>query len=308
MTIRTFLAQPFDYFEQAKHQWVYIISATLFLMFFIIIYEPFGLSRMAHEPSMHISAWLGFILIEGFMAFSVLCISQFVIQKHFPKQSHTVRRSIAVFLAEVLVIVIALFAFKELVVNVDHDEATHNHHNLMHSLITNDGIVGFLFLYFAHVFILSYAFIGSLVFLHIKKIHHELSELEQLIDSLQNKYNDTSENTLDILDENGKVELTIDLRELLFIESDNQYINVHFKQAEKLTKRVVRTRMKKVLTELHAHPIFRCHRSYAVNMVHVHHLEVFEQKTYLILDPTDGIRIPVSKTYLSQIKKDLAEF
>jgi len=71
---------------------------------------------------------------------------------------------------------------------------------------------------------------------------------------------------VNILDENGELHIAVDLEQILFLKSADNYVAVYYSKEGKVKKELVRTTMKRLETELDSFPIRRCHRSYMVNI------------------------------------------
>ncbi len=140
------------------------------------------------------------------------------------------------------------------------------------------------FKYTALVIIIPYA--GVLFYLHT-------AQKGENIDTLLN----ASNHLVNILDENSELHIAIDLDQLLYIKSADNYVAVYFIKDGKVRKELVRTTLKRLETELDEFPIRRCHRSYMVNINKISVSMKSNQGLSLALKDYPDETIPVSKNY-----------
>lgn len=142
-------------------------------------------------------------------------------------------------------------------------------------------------------------------------------EADIINDSIQESQNDlnTKENepelqsksiVLDIPSLNSSEGLSIQMDDLLFIQSSDNYIDVFYLKNGQPVKAVLRNTLKAVEDVLIEHEnLFRCHKSYLVNLLHVRHISGNAQGYKLHLNHTEEV-IPVSRGHNETIKSRLA--
>ncbi len=93
---------------------------------------------------------------------------------------------------------------------------------------------------------------------------------------------------------------------ILYIKADENYITIHYTEAEKNKTYEMRSSMKSIEDICAANGILRCHRSYFINPMHIKALRKDKENLIVAeLDITEGILIPVSKTYYEDLVKVL---
>ncbi len=111
---------------------------------------------------------------------------------------------------------------------------------------------------------------------------------------------------LDIPSLNASEGLSILMDDFLFIQSSDNYIEVFYLKNGKPTKAVLRNTLKAIEDVLSEHEnLFRCHKSYLVNLHHVHHISGNAQGYKLHLNHTEEI-VSVSRGHNETIKSRLA--
>ena len=93
---------------------------------------------------------------------------------------------------------------------------------------------------------------------------------------------------------------------ILYIKADENYITIHYTEAEKNKTYEMRSSMKSIEDICAANGILRCHRSYFINPTHVKALRKDKENSIVAeMDITEGTLIPVSKTYYEDLVKVL---
>ena len=106
-------------------------------------------------------------------------------------------------------------------------------------------------------------------------------------------------------DETEKLRFSIKSRDILYVESTDNYVTVHTNEKGKLKKVMLRNTMKRLEKELEGTMIQRCHRSYMVNFENIKLVKLISTSLYIYLDFIEEIRIPVSRTYAEHVHEFL---
>lgn len=100
-----------------------------------------------------------------------------------------------------------------------------------------------------------------------------------------------------------KDNLSIKVSLLLLIRAANNYIEVFWKEGEKFKSQMIRTSLLKAEELLKEHKfIFKCHRSYMVNIKYIDKIEGNVQGYKLFFEDLD-FTIPVSKNFVYKLKE-----
>lgn len=106
-------------------------------------------------------------------------------------------------------------------------------------------------------------------------------------------------------DNGGTLRLTIDLNALYYLESEDNYINVHYKHNDKMHSYLLRCKTSTVEKSLEGSAMVRCHRSYIVNTRKIRFMGEEHRMHFLTLDDESIKRIPVSKSYYQTLLSSL---
>lgn len=116
---------------------------------------------------------------------------------------------------------------------------------------------------------------------------------------------DRSPRMINLYDNNNTLRLTISLDSLYYLESEDNYIKVHYKHNDKIATYMLRCRTKSVEEALRDTVMKRCHRSYIVNISKIRFIHDEHRLHFITLDD-DSIRpIPLSKSYYESIHASL---
>lgn len=102
--------------------------------------------------------------------------------------------------------------------------------------------------------------------------------------------------------DDGLMRLSVSLRNIYYIESDDNYIKVWYSASDGEVKQyMLRCRLKTVEESFSGSPLVRCHRKYIVNLMRVDIISREKDGYYVKLDLPSSDPIPISKTYLEQV-------
>lgn len=106
------------------------------------------------------------------------------------------------------------------------------------------------------------------------------------------------ENKITLFDNNGVMKLSINESNLLYIESDDNYVKVWYHENGGVIRQyMLRCRLKTIEESFHDSNLVRCHRKYIINMMRVRLLSKSGDGYSITLDDDSLSPIPVTKTY-----------
>ena len=158
-------------------------------------------------------------------------------------------------------------------------------------------------------------FIGLLfITLLVLAIPYSLSWLWISLKDKRTKLENLTENTslefrekkmISFRDETQKLRFSIKSRDILIVESTDNYVTVLTNEKGKTRKIMLRNTMKRLEKELEGTLIQRCHRSYMVNFENIKLVKLIGTNLYIYMDFPEEIRIPVSRTYAEHVHEFL---
>lgn len=266
MVVADFLVQPFHLLDRRQNRWLLIIVTGIFVILFMNLYLPFNISRWYEKTDIPL-----FLILSsfGFIGMIVLMISQLVIREILRIRTIKMYGIILWFFVELLLLTITMYFI-------------YGDTSLEGTMMWNE-----LFLTFKYtILILIIPYAGVLLYLYATQQGENISTLLNVGNHL-----------VKILDENEELHIAIDLDQLLYLKSADNYVAVYFFKDGKVRKELVRTTLKRLETELDEFPIRRCHRSFMVNLNQISVSMKSNQGLSLALKNYPDEAIPVSKNY-----------
>ena len=124
-----------------------------------------------------------------------------------------------------------------------------------------------------------------------------ISETELLLKDVP----DTKHNIVNFNDDKGQLKLSVDIDNLLYVESADNYVNIYYSNKGKFSRFMLRSTLKSIEDTFSECDLVRCHRSYVVNFNKVKVLRKEKSGLFIDLDFANSPEIPVSKTYAESV-------
>ena len=139
----------------------------------------------------------------------------------------------------------------------------------------------------------------SLLFLDNQYLRNKLKEIGN---------RGVENNIVHLKDEKGEVRLSINIENILYAESADNYVIVKYINNDKIVDFFLRTNLKKLSEDLRDTPLQRCHRSFMINLLHVTSLKKDMTEFIIQFDTTSIKDITVSKTYQEAIMEAFMKY
>ncbi|MBO7199609.1 MAG: LytTR family transcriptional regulator [Alistipes sp.] len=292
----------------SRYMVVTIISVVLFSAIFLITYEPFSLA-MWFDPNNMVS--MLFTLLFYVSAIVILILSRYTMYKVQDRYVITTGQYVWWLIAETIAITI-LYTF------VTYRFFANSGLTLvdigMRALFCIAAILGI-----PNAVISFYAGYRSKCE-ELEAAQYELKRLGEEYNSLLNKSEVErrvsemipksgpqmqSPRMVRFYDNGGTLRLTIDINALYYMESEDNYIKIHYKHNDKILSYMLRCKTSTIEKSLEGSPMVRCHRSYIVNTGKIRFMGEEHRMHFITLDDDSIKRIPVSKSYYSTLLASL---
>jgi len=267
------------YYINKKNTVIQIVFTTLFAYAFINLYKPFGSREWYDVPFGLFSLGSGILVISGMLVVLISRLFLFWIKRF---RQISVFYYILMIAAEIIFMAIIYVIFERLILK-----------DLRHFLIL---------LYTA---IQNTALILLIPYI-ITILYYEWQEKKMSFDKLIKQISQRS-HFISFKDEKGIIRFTLKTNDLIFLESYDNYVLIHYKSEAKTKTYLIRNSLKNFEQQLSDAPIIRCHRSYSVNVNHVKLLKQERKNVNIIMDTLEQNIIPVSKSYSEKVIKTLSE-
>ena len=239
-----YLNKPFPFIENRKYQVVASFFFALFIYVFLLIFQPFGISEITFYKPLYISGF-------AFISFIVLILNFCIISKFCKPDRWTIKENMISISVQFLIISILNWLYHSTV--GQEIEIQYSLPGWM--LITiSVGIIPTLFLlYFVEKYLAG-------------KNQRYASNLTGNIG--QEVYRKKDE--IRIRSKNKDEEIKIGLDQFVCAKSEGNYINVFYKENDKIASKLLRSSISSLEEQLIPFSgIKRCHRSYIVNFENI---------------------------------------
>jgi len=262
-----FLNNDFNLLDKKADRYLLILIILAFSIFFLNIFQPFNIGRWYSDSGiiqiLRLSSY-------GIVVTLVFLFTQFPLRRIFKKEEFKVKNYIAWLLIEIsLISLVYIVLYGNPIGNFVNDLV----YSLKYTLL---GIC------------LPYSF--AILIIYYKNQRAEIKDL-------QNKVSKPMEKRLiGFKDENDKIKFSVQTKDLLLLESTDNYVSVYYILENKVQRKLLRNTLKKLEDSLKENSIIRCHRSFMVNSQNVEFVQKEGKKLIIKVKHLEK-NIPVSQKY-----------
>ena len=279
--IKDYLHQPYPLFES---RWKPIISISLFISLFMLVFEPFGLSGFAGGFKLYLEAGYGVVTL--LVLIIDLFVFPFFLNDWFELRKWSVLNQIVLQIWILFSIGLANFVYSSTF------------------LVFSNGFYAFLIFQF-------YTLVVGLIPILVLTILHQNAMLSQNL-KLANEMNNNLDITKNVVQEdekvrliaeNGKDKLEVNLSDFIYIGSIGNYVQAFYLVNNEIKNLLLRNTLKQIEEQVKEFTsIMKCHRAFLVNKNMIIRVKGNSQGLRLVLEHTTE-EIPVSKNYAKDLKK-----
>jgi DNA-binding LytR/AlgR family response regulator len=280
MKIKDFFKQPFPVND---HAWKNILFISIFIPVFLFLFQPFGLS--SYEGKNKILFIIGYGAVTFIIAILIQVFLPLLFKNTFAEKNWNIGKNIINMLFTIFMIGLGNYFYTGLVFYLSF--------NLFGILIFQ--------LITLMVATIPVGFVNALRYNTLMAKNLKLAkEMNQQL-SKQKPVNDNQ--IVKITAENEKDFIEINAHDFLFIESNGNYLEINYLEAEKLKTATMRGTLKRAASSLSASPcIVKCHRAFYVNINKIIQVKGNSQGYRLCIENSEK-EIPVSRNYSKTIKE-----
>ena len=270
--------------ETSKQKLLVSFLFALFIYIFLIVFQPFGLSKIQFYRPLFIA---GFFLITFLVMILSFFMGPLILKKAFNPDKWTVKKEIYF----ILWIICLIAVFNWLYNSTVGEEITEQY-----NLLT------FLFITIA-VGIFPTIFFTFYIEHYLANKHNLVSQ--ELTGKIRKKNVKSTTGQIKIISENNATELTLNLQELICIVSEGNYANVFYYYKDEIKKKLIRNSLSKLNEQFVIfETIMRCHRSYIINLQNVNRVSGNARNYNLHVEKLD-FTIPVSRNFPKEVIKSI---
>ena len=267
-----------------------VVFATIFALLFINIYKPFSSTQWGggDVTTLEYLLWSMAIVFVGFF---VLVISRIIL--YFYAKRH--RMFYWVFAVWIIVEISAMSIIYTSIATLAMPATV--------GLKDGTQVVDFFWSCFSAIFFVL------LIPTMLSWLYLAFWEKKNALQKLENQYKGSDivapatdqPTVVQFKDEKGEIRLSVKLENVIWIESDDNYVHIKYQNQGKMLDYLLRNSLKRLVEDLKDTTIFRCHRKYMVNFDHAVALRKGGVGLVLELDTQPMVEIPVTDTYKEDI-------
>jgi len=261
-----------------------IVFAGFFISTFIVFFKPFGLENINISNKNFIL--IGYGLVTSMILFINLILIKTRFKQIFNEEKWTILKNICWFLWIISTIGLANFIYT----------------NLFFAFpFSIRGIVYF------QIYTLIIGAIPSTVITLVMQNNYlkkNIKNANLISDNIEKKekHGEIKEKII-LLAENSKDKIELEVKNLLFIESAGNYVEVNYLENNKLKTKLLRSSLKRIYNSLINYPnLFKSHRAYIINTNNISNVKGNAQGYQISLINIDK-KVPVSRNFISDFKK-----
>lgn len=264
-----------EYLTTRKNTIIQIAFTAIFALVFIVAYRPFGYDN-----------WYGNIgnlkLFGGTIAVVLVGMVVIILSRiymYFFQKTHEVTLAAYIwFIVSEIILLGAFYTSLEIFILEDKRTAF----SLFFNAVQNTSLI--LLIPYT-ICILFFAW----------------NDIKRKLEQVVHQFRDPTEVFIPFKDEKGTLRLTLKSMNILYLESNDNYVNIYYLDNNKKKSYLVRNSLKMLEKNLKEYPIYRCHRSYSVNIKNVKMIIKAKKGYELILNTEPEESLPVSKSYEKKI-------
>lgn len=275
-----------DYLTKFSFNIKLLVFVLVISVVFVYVYTPFESTTwfQNHADALNL-VYASIAVASGLL---ILIVSRIVLCVVGKKEPPTVFTYIVWMLGEVVLIAIAYSIYAKFIMG---DERLFNE-IVQRSLLIVPAI-------------LAIPYVVSYLYLALNEKSRKLNDLLHNADFKSHK-NEAITEVFNFCDENGKLKLSISLSDVFYLVAANNYVYIYYYNGTEIAHFLLRGNLSDFESQLSSKRFSRSHRSYIVNLQRVQMISKEKDGLVIIFDQEGVSRVPVSKTYASQIVDEFA--
>src|SRR5512133_1049525 len=253
-----------------------ILFTAAFALLFINLYSPFGVEEKFNISNLRLFAYSSGVILTGIL---VVALSRIIMYQAVRRGAELRIYQYLIWVAAEIISMAFFYTFYELVILND----TRTFTEIFRLSVLNTSLT----------LLLPYSALW--LYFSWREKQRLLLEMSELPDVPAQKA------MIPLRDEKGTLRLSLKRSDILYLQGTDNYVTVWYLSKERLSKFLLRNTLKKMEDGLQNESIFRCHRSYLVNMEKIKLIRREKEGLMVELDTPVTVSIPVSRTYMSQV-------
>lgn len=260
-----------------------IFIPGIFTFLLIVLFRPLGFNSL---PTNFVLAFaFGFGLVASTLVWFTVNILKFIFPKWMEEDSWTLGKEVLLIFTVLILIAFTIFII------------------FLSINITENSPLELFKMVFINTILFS-AF-PILIMVLFEQYNYQRKQLKEALDlsqkvSIENKGTDI---THSITAENGQLVLQLKTNEILWAQSDGNYLELFYlSDTKQIKKELIRNRLKNLAEQLPDDTFFHCHKSYLINLNHIQKVQG-NARNFEVIPRYGNISIPVARSKSSELKE-----
>ncbi len=276
------MQQPAGIMDSRTDKWIYVLFLPVFVALFLLFFQPFGVNNYDPTHTLRTELLLG-VSIFALTHFFILSFNEFVLEPLFFKGKSWLQLFVWM-LWSLFLISSSTFLVYNLLGGF-HDWQWASYLGFLRDVSGTTLIpISILFLFY-----------------HNRNVQARLLALQ-----LEHQRSAVDNGLVYFESENSKERFAIHWNQLLFLESQDNYVAVHYRERSEVRRKLIRHTLKKLEREFAGSPLIRCHRSFMANMSLAVQAEGNAHQLKLTLEHCTA-PLPVSRKYVPKVHRLLKQ-
>lgn len=269
------------FFFQKSLQGKSVAFVVAFSMLYMAIYQPFSATAwFGFKTEVQMMSTISFYVIAVF----ILLICKYFLYKYQFKHKLTIAKYGIGVSCEFVAISILYLLFT-------HSYGFNNGEITLHIVIRTTLCVA-LILAIPYTIVTLYSLYKA-----------KTEEYNMLLLQWKSIHSKEGDGLLHLCDYTDTIKLSISSDAVIYVESQDNYVQIHYLLDDKLQSYLLRVSTQKLEEQFSGTSLMRCHRSFIINTSKIKLFREELGKSFLVLEGDDSKRIPISKNYLKAISE-----
>jgi hypothetical protein len=263
-----------EYLVTKRNTILLIAFTTVFAYVFLNIYHPFGLEEWYKVKEWELLVASAVVVLTGMVVVIISRILLFLLKK-----THEITLALFIWIIVAEVFLMGIF-YTSLEIFIMKDQRSPL--ALLSNAIQNTSLI--LLIPYT-LCILFFAW----------------NDIKKKFDQVVFQVKDPSELFIPFKDDKGILRITLKCIDVLYLESNDNYLNIHYLDNQKRKIFMIRNSLKNIEKQLKGYPLYRTHRKFTVNIKNVKQMKKSRKGYELVLNIEKEELLPVSQSYEKKI-------
>lgn len=263
-----------EYLTTRKNTIIQVAFTTIFAYTFINIYRPFGYEDWYKINGLVLMLASAVVVVAGMLVVLLSRILFFQLKK-----THEITYALYIWFISAEIFFMGVF-YTSLEIWILNDKRSPL--ALLFNAVQNTALI----------LLIPYA---------LSFLFFSWSDIKKRLEQAVAEFREPTERFIPFKDEKGILKITIRCSDVFYLESNDNYVNIHYRDKDKRKVYMIRGSLKQYENELKDYPIWRNHRKYSVNIQNINMMIKASKGYELVLNSSGEEHLPVSRSYEKKI-------